>query len=488
VTQAGKPGTADLNRFEPAGERGPIEPFDFDPQRYVFISYLSDTDPDLLRAIVRSLLRRRVSVWMYDPTPCRLTEEEDRAVQSQEEDQKLRPGVHWKTLVTDAITRSSCMLVLVGRRSKENQMLEIEHAISKGHYHAFRIDDVPDSEIPEKLRERLIRKVDVNSSPDVIAAAVQRYADIVAKEVLGDDFKPVKPTFKPKAFVADGRLGLVAAAAIVVLGGGAAAMLWGPGPSPPVVDRGTVDPSAVQVTGPRLALVITQTEYNGDSIRRVVQAEAEGKAIRGALDTLNFDITNVANKSKTDLEAALEQFRKKLEAAGPTAVAFIYYTGHGIQHPQHTDNLLLGTDAQLASPTDIERYGVSLRSQMAAFDALPTRGIFMVFDACRNVPTGFKSTDAPAGFEPQTKGLVRVIAPSGMLVAYATEEGDVAQEGFYAPILAEELVRPNQIIETAFVNTKNRVATRSGHEQLPWNDSKIREGLCLSCSPARSPG
>ena len=491
MTQTGKPEAADWDRFEPATERGPIEPFDFDPKRYVFISFLRDTDPDLLRAIVRSLLRRRVSVWMYDPTPCRLTPEEDRAIQSQEEDQKERPGVHWKTLVTDAISNASCVLMLIGKRSKENQTLEIEHAIKKEHYHAFRIDDVSDSEIPEQLRERLIRLIDLKAAPAVIAAAVQRYADMIAKEVLGEDFRPVKQTFKPKGIVADGRLGLVAAAALVVLGGGAAAMLWprpDPGPKSPEIVQPAIDPSAVHVAGPRLALVITQANYNGRTIRRVEKAVEEGGYVLRALRELDFDITPVVNETKAGLEEALEQFRTRLKAAGPDAVAFIYYTGHGIQHPEQPDNYLLGTDTDLKMEEDIATFGVSLTAQRDLFHAVGARGVVMVFDACRNIPPAFKDVQSPPSFEPATKGMVRMKAPVGMLVAYSTDEGDVAEEGAYAPILAEELLKPGRTIEQAFESTKYRVADKSGRMQRPWDDAKIYEKLCLSCPPPRTPG
>lgn len=480
--QASKPEAADWDRFEPAAERGPIEPFDFDPKRYVFISYLRGTDPDLLRATVRSLLRRRVSVWIFDPTPCRLTPEEDRAVQSQEEDQAERPGVPWQTIVTDAIDGASSVLMFIGQRSKQNQMLEIERAISKDRYHAVRIDDIPDSDIPAKLQERVIRRFDVTLPADVIAAAVQRYADLLAKEVLGDDFKPVKQAIKRKTFVADGRLGLVAAAAIVILGGGAAAMLWPrPSPNPPVTDQASIDPSAVHVSGPRLALVITQANYNGRTIRRVEQAGDEGGHITRALDELDFDITPVANETKAGLENALEQFRIKLKAAGPDAVAFIYYTGHGIQHPQHPDNFLLGTDTDLKTAADIETFGVNLTAQRDLFHAVGARGVVMVFDACRNIPPDLKDIGAPPTFEPATKGMVRMKAPVGMLVAYSTDEGDVAEEGAYAPILADELLKPGRTIEQAFESTKYRVADKSGRMQRPWDDAKIYEKLCLSC-------
>jgi hypothetical protein len=492
VAEVNTPAAPDRDRFEPAGEHGEIESFDFDPKKYVFISFVRETNPDLLRAIVRSLLRRRVSVWMYDPTPCRLTVGEDRAVQSQEEDKRERPNAHWTELVTDAMKGASAALLLIGQRSLENQLFEIELAIEKGCYHAIRIDDVPDTQVHEKLRAGINRQLDVGVlQPDVVAKAVERLADELAKDVLGEDFKPVvtrTAPIKPKGVIADGRLGLVAAAALVVALGGAAAVWW-PKPTPqPAIDAvDAVDPTLIPVAGKRLALVITQANYNGRTIRRVEKAVEEGGYVLRALRELKFDITPVINEDKAGLEEALDAFREKLKAAGHDAVAFIYYTGHGIQHPQHPDNFLLGTDTELKTAADIETYGVNLTSQRDLFHAVGARGVFMVFDACRNIPPDFKDALAPKSYEPPVKGMVRMKAPVGMLVAYATEEGDVAQEGAYAPILAEELLRPGQSIEQIFLRTKNRVADKSGRAQLPWNDSKIYENLCFSCPPPGTP-
>ncbi|MEZ6030891.1 MAG: caspase family protein [Hyphomonadaceae bacterium] len=483
MTQTSQTKAVDRDRFEPAEERGLILPFDFDPARYVFISHVRETDPDLLRAIVRSLLRRRVSIWIYDPTPCRLSDEEDRAVQSQEEDQDERPGTPWQTLVTDAIDKASSVLMIIGKRSRDNQTFEIDHAVQKESRHAIRIDDVPDADIPDKLREGVIRKLDVTSQPpEVIAAAVQRLADRIARDVLGDDFKP-----PPKAAPASdsqpffkGRTGLIAAAAIAVVAvGGLAVSQFLPKASS--TEQPVIDATAVPVTGPRLALVITQTEYNDTSIRRVDQAEEEGNLIEGALDTLEFKITRVRNKSKDDLEKALGDFRKTLAAAGNEAVGFIYYTGHGVQDPHGADNFLLGTDAELAAEGDIQKFGVSLTAQRDFFRSVGAKGVFLVFDACRNVPPEVKAVGAPKGYEPPTKGLARIDVPRGMLVAYATDSGEFAREGVYAPVLAEELVK-QQRVEQAFLNTKDRVAQKSGHKQLPWNDSKVY-GLCFNCPP-----
>lgn len=482
MTQASKPEAGNRDRFEPAGEHGPIKPFDFDPNRYVFISYLNETDPDLLRAIVRSFLRRGVSVWMYDPVPCRLTEEEGRAVRSQEEDQQERRGVHWQTLVTDAIARSSCVLLLIGKRSHEHQKLEIEHAIAKGHYHAVRIDDIPDGQVPEKLREGLNRRLDVrHQAPDVIAAAIERLADRLAKDVLGDAFRPVPKRIKAKSIVSDGRLGLVAAVALLVALGAAAAVLWPrPEPPPEVV---AYDPSAVPVTGPRLALVISQTAYNDTTISRVKKAKEEGDLIEAALRKIGFEPKRVYDLSKADLEKTLEAFRQSLAEAGKDAVGFVYYTGHGIQHPKRPENFLLGVDTNLTSEADIETYGVSLTYQRDELGKVGAKGVFLVFDACRNVPPDdLKSVGTTPGYKPPTKGMMPLKAPVGMLVAYATEEGEFAREGVYAPILASELVKPNQKIETVFTNTKDRVAQESEADQLPWHDPKVY-GLCLTCPP-----
>ena len=62
---------------------------------------------------------------------------------------------------------------------------------------------------------------------------------------------------------------------------------------------------------------------------------------------------------------------------------------------------------------------------------------FVVFDACRNVPLQRETKDLAF------KGFAPVREQNGLLVAFATEPGNVAvDQSLYAKALAEEIVRP----------------------------------------------
>jgi len=69
---------------------------------------------------------------------------------------------------------------------------------------------------------------------------------------------------------------------------------------------------------------------------------------------------------------------------------------------------------------------------------------FVVFDACRNT---LKLSQPGSRAVVQSKGFVPIAQESGMLIAYATSEGEFASDvgahaGPYARALAEEIVRP----------------------------------------------
>jgi Caspase domain len=69
---------------------------------------------------------------------------------------------------------------------------------------------------------------------------------------------------------------------------------------------------------------------------------------------------------------------------------------------------------------------------------------FVVFDACRNT---LKLTQPGSRTIVQSKGFVPVAQENGMLIAYATAEGELASDvgsdaGPYAKALAEEIVKP----------------------------------------------
>ncbi|WP_321488202.1 caspase family protein [uncultured Hyphomonas sp.] len=229
---------------------------------------------------------------------------------------------------------------------------------------------------------------------------------------------------------------------------------------------------ATSLAETRLGLVISQTDYAGD-LSRVASASQEADTIAGALIETGFDVTRAHDLNKRDLAATLNAFRRKVDMAGPDAVAFVYYTGHGAQHPESGDSYLLGVDAELVAASDLAFYGLDMQTQRDGFAATGARAVFLVFDACRNVP-GF------SGYKAGVKGLSRVEARPDMLIAYATGLDDVAKEGVYAPVLAEEIRRPGQKAEDAFAAAQRRVAGRTNRSQLPWTNNLLYNEFCFA--------
>ncbi|MBI1254614.1 MAG: SUMF1/EgtB/PvdO family nonheme iron enzyme [Hyphomonas sp.] len=239
--------------------------------------------------------------------------------------------------------------------------------------------------------------------------------------------------------------------------------------------------SAVAET--RLALVIDQTDYiYPTELPRVVLAASEARAIEAALQDTGFTITRKSNLKGKDLVDALDGFRLEVEAAArrDETIAVVYYTGHGAQHPQSRSSYLLGTDARLRGASDLASYGVAMEDQRNGFSATGATAVVLIFDACRNIPGG-------SGWKSGTKGIGRVDAATDMLIAYSTSLDDVAKEGVYAPILAEEIRRPGVSVAALFDNVQVRVAEVTGRIQRPWYNSQLYNRVCLAgCAPAAS--
>ncbi|MCA8899078.1 MAG: caspase family protein [Hyphomonas sp.] len=230
--------------------------------------------------------------------------------------------------------------------------------------------------------------------------------------------------------------------------------------------------SAASAAETRLGLVISQTDYQGD-LSKVTSAGQEADLIAHALTDTGFVVERQHDLTKAQLKDVLNDFRRRVDQAGPDAVAFIYYTGHGAQHPESGDSYLLGIDAELVTASDLAVYGLDMQTQRDGFAATRAKAIFLVFDACRNVP-GLE------GYKAAVKGLSRVEAAPDMLIAYATGLDDVAKEGVYAPVLAEEIERPGQKAEDAFAAAQRRVAGRTNRTQLPWTNNLLYNEFCFA--------
>ena len=95
----------------------------------------------------------------------------------------------------------------------------------------------------------------------------------------------------------------------------------------------------------------------------------------------------------------------------------------------------------------------------------------IILDACRDNPFA-------RSFRSSEKGLAKMDAPVGSILAYATAPGSVAADGagrngLYTSKLLKYLPQPGLKIEDLFKQVRREVLAESGSGQVPWESSSL---------------
>src|SRR4029077_6114114 len=114
----------------------------------------------------------------------------------------------------------------------------------------------------------------------------------------------------------------------------------------------SIQPAAAQQ---RIALVIGNAAYPKGPITHSL---ADGGLVAEALTSIGFEIVEGADVNSGDFRRLFGEFLAKVNAAGPDAIAFIYYNGYAVQF--EGDNYLIPVDAQLNRESEIPIQGVRL--------------------------------------------------------------------------------------------------------------------------------
>lgn len=212
---------------------------------------------------------------------------------------------------------------------------------------------------------------------------------------------------------------------------------------------------------PRIALVIANQRYTQPGAK-LTNTHRDGDLVKAALEKVGFKVWVVRDTANEGaMLKAISDHTQRLAAAGPDAVGFLYYSGHGAADRTDGANYLIPTEVPLAHVRDLPLMAVRLDRITAAL-ADAGRINFVVFDACRNVALQRDGKDF--GF----KGFAPIREQRGLLVAYATEAGNVAvDESIYAKALAEEIVKPGLEAGQVFRSVTQRVEAATDAKQSP---------------------
>lgn len=172
--------------------------------------------------------------------------------------------------------------------------------------------------------------------------------------------------------------------------------------------------------GRRVALIIGNGDYQYvDNLPKLQNPTNDADDIAKALREFGFEVLEHKNLTLEGMSQAIAEFGKRI--AGSEAALF-YYAGHGIQ--VKNQNYLMPINARGESEAGVPYQGVNLNQVLDEMDSAKSQANIVILDACRNNPISGRFRSG------KTRGLATPDSvPKGTVIVYATDPGNVAQDG-----------------------------------------------------------
>lgn len=218
----------------------------------------------------------------------------------------------------------------------------------------------------------------------------------------------------------------------------------------------------------RVALVIGNSGYS--NISALTNPKNDAQLMARTLESLGFDVVLTTDANRIEMGRAIRKFGKTLRGSGKDAVGLLYYAGHGVQ--ARGVNYLVPIGAEIETHADLSLEAVSASDILAQMEAAGNRLNLVILDACRNDPFKGKIRGG-------SRGLARIQAASGSMVAFAAAPGQVAFDGDganspYTAALASMMRQPGLSVEQVFKRVRVTVEEQTGGAQTPWEESSLR--------------
>ena len=223
----------------------------------------------------------------------------------------------------------------------------------------------------------------------------------------------------------------------------------------------------IKVRAGRLALVIGNGAYQTARLKNPLN-DAEDMA--ATLRKLGFKVVLKKNANQRTMEDTIRYFGKQLRGGG---IGLFYFAGHGMQVDGR--NYLIPINAKIDSESDVKYEAVDAGRVLGKMEDAENQINIVILDACRNNPFS-------RNFRTSERGLARMDAPKGSLIAYATAPGEVAADGperngIFTKYLMKHMIEPNLPIELVLKQARIDVARATGGRQIPWEASSLMGDL-----------
>ena len=229
-----------------------------------------------------------------------------------------------------------------------------------------------------------------------------------------------------------------------------------------------------QGTEKRVALVMGNARYVDRPLRNPSNDSA---LMASTLKGLGFDVLVANDVDRRGMLSALRELESRARGAD---VAMFYFAGHGAQ--VGGANFLIPVGAGIRVENDVVDEAIDASSVLRRIEDSGVKVGLVVLDACRDNPY-------PGASRSTARGLARMSAPTGSIVAYATAPGSTAEDGTgdngtYTIALARHLSTPGLDIKEVFDRTAQEVERVTNGKQRPREEVGLRGRFALLEVPA----
>jgi len=215
----------------------------------------------------------------------------------------------------------------------------------------------------------------------------------------------------------------------------------------------------------RYALVIGNANYKNSPLDNPVN---DAQDMATSLRRLGFDVIEKENLSRKEMANSIREFGELIAKGG---VGLFYYAGHGMQ--VNGKNYLIPVNANIQHEDEVAYESVDVDRLLAKMYSAGNRLNIVILDACRNNPFA-------RSFRSGSRGLARMNAPVGTLIAYATSPNSVASDGkrgerngLYTKHLLANMEIPDLEIGQMFRRVRRAVRIATNKAQIPWESSSM---------------
>ena len=236
----------------------------------------------------------------------------------------------------------------------------------------------------------------------------------------------------------------------------------------------------------RVALVIGNSAYAG--VGALSNPKNDAALVAATLGGEGFKVTLVQDANRIAMLKALRGFSDEADQAD---WALVYYAGHGIE--VGGVNYLLPIDVELREDRDAQDEAISLNRVLDAV-ASAHKLRLVILDACRNNPFAATMKRSIYTRAVVDRGLAPADPPAGILVVYAAEAGQVAEDGAsghspFTAALAHVLQEPGLEVRRLFDAVTADVIEATGGHQRPYQygSNPSREAFYFAPPVSASP-